>query len=227
MPDRGRVLHVDDDPTARMVFAHWLARNGYEHAIASGPAEAEGLLAQGSFDVVLSDIHMPGNIRLEWIEQVLARPGAPAVLLLTGSPAFESACRAANLAVAGYLLKPVEFAVLDQTLQRLVRARRHDASVLSLTRDIVHLLKESPRPDVRPDGAHARKLALLTQALETRLEEPAGDESWSAAIADAIAVIEQTRHSFRSRELGQLRARLQRVLMRESAIANPAEPLFA
>lgn len=211
-PDRGRVLHVDDDPTARMVFAHWLARHGYEHAIAGSPAEAEPLLARTSFDVILSDIHMPGNVRLEWIEQVLARPAAPAVLLLTGTPAFESASRAANLAVAGYLLKPVDFTLLDDTLQQLVRGRRHQASILSLTRDIVHLLKQPESPAAAPISVHARKLALLTEALASRLDEPAGGESWSAAIADAIAVIEQTRHSFHSRELGRLRARLHRVL---------------
>lgn len=216
-PTRGRILHVDDDPMARMVFSGWLQHHGYEHHHAADPAEADDLLSMVKVDLILSDIHMPGNCRLEWVEDLLARANAPAVILLTGQPGFETACRAANLPVAGYLLKPVELTGLDATLQRVLQAQRRRADFLSLSHDILRLLGTRGLQGSTEEGSLVSRLALLAGCFGGRSPgrtggEPANDLLWRAAVTDTIAVIEGTRHSFRSRELGQLRLRLQDLL---------------
>src|SRR5689334_5790188 len=70
---RGSILYVDDDEMARTVLGGWLRLNGYDHRNAASPIEADTILTQHVFDLVISDIHMPGNHRLEWVEQVLNR----------------------------------------------------------------------------------------------------------------------------------------------------------
>src|SRR3954471_6999947 len=95
--DRARVLLVDDDPNSGFALCGWLTCKGYDVVQASGPAEADARLADAAFDVVISDIHMPGNERLQWVEELLQRSNPPAIVLLTGNPEYETACRAANL----------------------------------------------------------------------------------------------------------------------------------
>lgn len=216
LPVRGRVLHVDDDPMARMILGEWLKLHRYESRTASGPAEADRLLGQAPVDLVLSDIHMPGNCRLEWVEQVMARKNAPAVIVITGTPEFETACRAANLSVAGYLLKPVVLSDLDAIIQRVLRERRRLTDSRVLARDVLRLLETCPRPLSPTEEALADKLVLLAGCLGDTLKGPPtgspGDVSWRAVVTDTIAVIERTKHSFRSAELGKVRLRLQQVL---------------
>jgi len=216
-PARGRVLYVDDDDMARTVLAGWLRLNDYDHRNAASPVEADALLAQYVFDLVISDIHMPGNHRLEWVEQVLNRETPPAVILVTGSPNFETACRAANLPVAGYLLKPMQLASLDPILQRIINGQRQRADFLTLSHDILRLLGTQGTEDPTGQTTLVNKLAQLAQCFNARNLDPSGDGSpndvrWRAALGDTIAVIEKTKHSFHSRELGQLRIRLQHLL---------------
>src|SRR6185369_1358457 len=92
IPSRGRILYVDDDDMARTVLAGWLRLNNYDYRIAANPRDADVVLEQEVFDLVISDIHMPGNHRLEWVERVLNRETPPAVILVTGQPQFETAC---------------------------------------------------------------------------------------------------------------------------------------
>ena len=214
---RGRILHVDDDPMARMVFSGWMKHHNYDHHQAASPAEADALLAKTTVDIVISDIHMPGNCRLEWVEQLLARENPPAIILLTGKPELETACRAANLPVAGYLLKPPQLSTLDATLQHILQGQRRRTDFLTLSHDILRLLGTQGTEDLTEQTTLVNKLAQLAQCFNARNLDPGDDGSpndvrWREALGDTIAVIEKTKHSFHSRELGQLRIRLQHLL---------------
>jgi CheY-like chemotaxis protein len=230
--DRARVLVVDDDPDSRVALDGWLDCKGYAVAQAAGPAEADELLARTKFDAVISDIHMPGNERLQWAEQLLQRPGAPAVVLLTGNPEFETACRAANLAVAGYLVKPPDFNVVEALLRRVVAEQRQRAEFLQVSKEILSLLGAHGANGLVHERVLVERLAGLAHCFAGRMARaeagpagmPPGDEPWRAAIGETIAVIEKTKDSFRSKELGQLRLRLQRMLAgRQSAGGLAAE----
>jgi CheY-like chemotaxis protein len=192
----------------------------YDVTRATNPREADELLVRAKFDVVLSDIHMPGNERLQWVERLLQEACPPAIVLLTGNPEFETACRAANLSVAGYLVKPPDFGLVDELLRRLVAERRQRAEFLSLSREILGLLGAHGANGLAQECALVERLALLARhfAVSVAAGETGpsgtrpGDETWRAVISETIAVIEKTKQSFRSKELGQLRLRLQRLL---------------
>jgi CheY-like chemotaxis protein len=212
-----RVLLVDDDPDSSMALSGWLGCKGYDVTQAGGPAEADELLAHEKFDAVLSDIHMPGNERLQWVEQLLQRPGSPAIVLLTGNPEFETACRAANLSVAGYLVKPPDFNVVDELLRRIVAEQVARAEFLQVSKDILGLLGAHGANGLAHERALLGRLARLAHCFAGRVAQaeagpPPADEAWREVIAETIAVIEKTKQSFRSKELGVLRQRLQRLL---------------
>lgn len=221
---RGHLLHVDDDPVSSLVLCEWLKLNGYTVDHADCPDQANPLLARGEYDLIISDIHMPGNHRLEWVETLLTAGCRAPILLMTGSPELETACRAANLPVSGYLIKPPDWAALDAKLQSAIADSRRRRDFLQLSGEILRLLDTRRHLSGPQESELATRLATLATTFSGAAEGrpptphaggPAGreaDSRWRHAIEDTIEVIERTKHSFRSKELGQLRRRLQGVL---------------
>lgn len=218
---RGKILLVDDDPQVGKVLCTWLRKIGYQVTFASNPDEADKLLASSPFELVLSDVNMPGNFRLEWVEGLLNRGSSPPILLITGTPVLATACRAANLPVAGYLLKPLDFTTLGDVIQRVVQEHRRRGEFTSVAQDIIHLLTARNIESTPEESALVGRLAQLYASFRSHPEriaaDPPADEAWRSAITDAIGVIEKTKHSFRSRELGDLRQRLLHLVRSEGS----------
>jgi EAL domain-containing protein (putative c-di-GMP-specific phosphodiesterase class I) len=83
-----------------------------------------------SFDVILSDIDMPGMSGIQLLERVRARDLDVPVVLITGNPSVETAIKAMEQGALRYLVKPVELEVLLKVagdavrLHRLAKAKR-------------------------------------------------------------------------------------------------------
>lgn len=233
---RVRVLLVDDEPTTGAPLEAWLRRSGFDVVFADGPAAADRALDTGTFDVVLSDVQMPGNFRLEWIERRLQGECPPPILLMTGSPELETAMRAANLPVAGYLLKPLYYDEAALTIQRLAADHSRRLELLELSRGVTHLLSSAATgatvdPLARELRRLAEQLALEARRSPRDTSPVHATDSWRDAITETIAVLEKTKHSFRSKELGELRRRLERLVpppkQPHATIAGPAKAATA
>jgi DNA-binding response OmpR family regulator len=112
MAESGRILIVDDEVLFLMSAADRLSKEGYKCATAPDGDTAVELLKQNDYDLVISDINMPGNTNLEFIEKLEQVANGMPVILLTGYPSIDSAIRAVRLPVVAYLLKPVDFNLL-------------------------------------------------------------------------------------------------------------------
>jgi len=106
------ILVVDDDAAIRETAALALEKAGHAVRRAGSVAEAVAWLANGSFDVVLSDIYMPGEDGLSLLSRLSERPDAPKVVLMTARGSVETATVAARLGAAGYVAKPFDVARL-------------------------------------------------------------------------------------------------------------------
>lgn len=216
---QSKILIVDDDPLTCTMLAGWVEHLGAHAVVAHSTSAADAALAQEAFDILLSDVHLPGNQQLRWVQQILAREAAPAVVLITGTPELQSTLRAANLAVAGYLVKPLDLGALQALCKELMEARRHRRQMLDLSRETARLLEFSPGSE-RVDPSVREHLARLAQNLALASERPplrgavpfAPDAPWRTTIVEAIAVLEKTKHAFRSKDLGLLRRRLEETL---------------
>lgn len=209
-----RILFVEDDPISAASVGGWLERKGARVTHASGPAAANTALARAEFDVLLSDIQMPGNENLDWIELIARRRPALHIVLLTGSPQIDSAIKAANLHVAAFLVKPPDLAELETiiaALQATTEVRRHAKACIE---ELRAALARADGIDEAHVTSRLRELNEMWPLLETdpyvRSLAAAGD--LRTVVLDAVQVIERTKDSFRSRELGQLRQRLLRAL---------------
>jgi DNA-binding NtrC family response regulator len=116
----GRILLVDDHAELRRVWIRVLRRAGHEVEEATSAREALKLLAERSFDLVLSDIQMPDMTGLELLAKVRALDPELAVVLLTGAPEAASVARANELGASDYLTKPIDLARLTATVGRCV-----------------------------------------------------------------------------------------------------------
>src|SRR5437773_6393964 len=97
---------------------------GYEVEAAGDGREAMDLVAKSDFDVVLSDIAMPGMNGLQLLRAVRQKDLAVPAILMPGNPMVETAVQAIEHAALGYLLKPVSREALLRALEEAVRLHR-------------------------------------------------------------------------------------------------------
>ncbi|HSY17223.1 MAG TPA: response regulator [Candidatus Acidoferrales bacterium] len=232
----GRILFADDDEQFRLGLGKRLQRAGFECDFAGSATEAVALLQSKEYDVLLSDINMPGNARLEMIENLPAIVAGLPVILITGGPTMETATRSVRLRVTAYLTKPPEFDELCQLL-RVAVAECRDARIVNGSRrqlqdwdhDLAHiqkLLLQQPGPGRQVAMQSylrltVRNLVVGLVELEHLLIHEGGrlgtdqaleKQDLLKAVRKTIAVLEQTRAHFKSKELGELRKELEGLL---------------
>ena len=117
---RLRAYLIDDEPLALKRLTRMLQATGRVEIVgqASDPVKGLAQLADEPVDVLFLDIHMPGLTGFQVLERL---PAGPAVVFTTAHDAH--AVRAFEVNAADYLLKPVERARLDATLDRLTERR--------------------------------------------------------------------------------------------------------
>jgi EAL domain-containing protein (putative c-di-GMP-specific phosphodiesterase class I) len=118
---RGVVLLVDDEPTITRGYARSLTASGFTVEVAHNGAEAAERFRQRAFDVIVSDISMPGMNGLELLRAVREHDLDVPVIIMTGAPAVQSAVEAMEYGAYRYLVKPIDPAELEEVLARAVR----------------------------------------------------------------------------------------------------------
>ncbi|HEY7512843.1 MAG TPA: HD domain-containing phosphohydrolase, partial [Vicinamibacteria bacterium] len=119
-----KVLLVDDHAPVLRFLALAFKSNGCIVATAASAEEAFDLLSQQTFDLVVSDIKMPGLSGLDVLRAVKGRqPGAP-VVLITGMPSVDSAVFGLRNQAFDYLTKPFSVEDVHNLLQRVREERR-------------------------------------------------------------------------------------------------------
>jgi len=113
-----KVLVVDDDPVVGRSFDRVLSGKGYAVITAGSAQEALNKLDAEDYDVVFTDIKMPGMGGLEMAERVRSqRPWLPVVIITGyGSPGNEARAEAAG--VSGFLRKPLSPEMIEGSAQK-------------------------------------------------------------------------------------------------------------
>jgi DNA-binding NtrC family response regulator len=126
MASRGRILIADDEKAFLKYSADLFKKEGFVCDCAINGAEAIDLLRAHQYDVVISDIRMPGNSDLKLAQEVSRLQDGVPVVLVTGYPSMDTAVRAVELPVVAYIEKPVEFKqLLSRVESAIMRMRKH------------------------------------------------------------------------------------------------------
>ncbi len=125
------VLIVDDEKHTREGLQQALAEN-YDVTVAANAEEAFNLLDSQPFDVVVTDLRMPGKSGLKVIDKALALPQRPAVLMMTAYGNVESAVEAMKRGAVDFLTKPVNIERLEVLIQRALKTKTLEVEVQQL-----------------------------------------------------------------------------------------------
>ena len=100
------VLVVDDDPAVRELLSRALTAAGYFVDLAVDGASAVVRLGEKAYDLMITDLKMPGQDGLSVIREARRTSPTLPVIVITGYSTEAAAIEAINLGVAGYLTKP-------------------------------------------------------------------------------------------------------------------------
>ncbi len=119
----GSILVVDDMLMVRDMLSRALSSEGYRVATAGSGEEALSRIAEQEFDVILTDILMPGVGGLEVLERSRLVSPRAAVILITGHASLDTAITALRCGACDYLEKPLDLDVLSLRVRHLVQHR--------------------------------------------------------------------------------------------------------
>jgi len=126
MPDRHRLLVVDDDPGARDWLALFASRLGYEvEAVATGE-EAVSSCRESPPDLVTLDVLLPGISGLETLKELRKLAPQLPVVMLSGHGRTETIVEAVRSGAADFLRKPFEPEELESSFARALMQSRQD-----------------------------------------------------------------------------------------------------
>ena len=113
-----KVLVVDDDPVVGKSFSRVLSQKGYLVITAEDAQEALRKMQEGDYDVVVTDIRMPGMSGIELAERVKASHPWTPVVIVTGYGTMESEERANAAGVTSFLHKPLSPEMIEDSMAR-------------------------------------------------------------------------------------------------------------
>ena len=125
------VLIVDDEKHTREGLQQALS-DSYDVSIAASADEAFNLLDAQPFDVVLTDLRMPGKSGLKVIDKALGLPQRPAVLMMTAYGNIDTAVEAMKRGAIDFLTKPVNIERLEVLIQRSLKTKTLEIEVQQL-----------------------------------------------------------------------------------------------
>jgi DNA-binding NtrC family response regulator len=117
------ILVVDDEKAIQEILAFTLTAEGYEVATAGSGEEALTRVERQDFDVILTDIVMPGVDGLEVLERSRLLNPRASVIVMTAYAALETAISALRGGACDFLEKPFEIEDLKQRVRRLLQFR--------------------------------------------------------------------------------------------------------
>ncbi len=138
---RVKILVVDDESGPRDLLEEALSQKGYQVKTAKSGEQACQLLDKAAFDLVLTDLKMPGLNGIELLNKIRALSPEIHVIIITGYASLRSAIEAIRGGAYDYLTKPFQLAelyvVVNNAVERIKLIRENN--------DLLHQLKKTSK----------------------------------------------------------------------------------
>src|ERR1700747_1915990 len=184
MPAKAHILVIDDDPNTLASLSRAFRLAGHDATVCDNATRALELLTNDSFDLILSDVVMPGKSGLELLEDLKNAGVKTPVVLISGQANIEMAVRATKLGALDFLEKPLSTDKLLVTVENALRLSHLEDENRELTRRLGKHQLVGSGPAMKKLLAQIDKVA----ASETRVcilgETATGKELVARAIHD-------------------------------------------
>ena len=136
-----RTLLVEDEANMVRTLSRILERRGFAvEAVRNGSEALQRLAEEAPFDLVITDLNMPGMDGMQLLREMQARQLRPATIVLTGHGTIQTAVEAMKLGAGDYLIKPCHPDELLLVAARLLELR-------DLRREVTRLKGELRKVD--------------------------------------------------------------------------------
>lgn len=122
-----RVLYAEDDENTRELFKLFFSQVGWQFEVVTDGTSALKSVAEHTFDVVITDLRMPGLDGLELLRHIRHNNPAQAVIVVTASGSMNDLLNLMREGATDIIQKPVDFDTLQKSVTRVLsRVRQHD-----------------------------------------------------------------------------------------------------
>ncbi len=182
-----RILVVDDDPRICELVCRWLEREGHSCSGTESGESAVKMLREEHYDLVITDIMMPGMSGVDLLTFVKSQFPEMAVLMLTPVDDRTTALMTFELGAYGYILKPfhgddillhvanalerrrlmLNTQAYERDLEKRIRER--DLEVQGLEKEMVHRLNSTADSHRDETRAHGKRVGLVSALIARHL----------------------------------------------------------
>lgn len=124
MPHRANLLIVDDEANTLASLARAFRLGGHEVTVCDSAAKALELVKTQTFDLIFSDVVMPGKDGLAFLADLRSLKNSTPVVMMSGQAHIEMAVRATKLGALDFLEKPISTEKLLLTLENALKLQR-------------------------------------------------------------------------------------------------------
>ncbi|HXC48982.1 MAG TPA: sigma-54 dependent transcriptional regulator [Candidatus Sulfotelmatobacter sp.] len=165
MPRKAHLLLIDDDPNTLASLARAFRLAGHEATVCDNASRAVELVRAEHFDLILSDVVMPGKSGMELLEDLKKAGVQTPIVLISGQANIEMAVKATRLGALDFLEKPLSTDKLLLTVENALKLSRLEDE----NRELRHRLGKH---ELVGSGPAMKKLLAQTErvaASETRV----------------------------------------------------------
>ena len=134
MPSKAHLLIVDDEANTLASLSRAFRLEGHEATVCDNATKALELATTQPFDLILSDVVMPGKDGLALLEELKAQGVPTPVVMMSGQAHIEMAVRATRLGALDFLEKPISTEKLLLTVENALKLGRLERQNLDLQR---------------------------------------------------------------------------------------------
>ena len=124
MPQKAHLLIVDDEPNTLASLSRAFRLAGHEATVCDNANKALALAKAEEFDLILSDVVMPGKDGLSLLEELKAEQVSAPVVMMSGQAHIDMAVRATRLGALDFLEKPISTEKLLLTVENALKLQR-------------------------------------------------------------------------------------------------------
>ncbi len=124
-----KILVIDDDTSFCIMLKTFLQKKGYAVTNAFNAAEAEDVIKNQTFDVVLTDIRLPDRDGIEILKLIKQTAMATQVILMTGYTDIKTAVQAMKIGAFDYVGKPINPDEILHTIEQSLRKKSNPQTV--------------------------------------------------------------------------------------------------
>jgi DNA-binding response OmpR family regulator len=237
-----KIILADDEPTFLKSTSELLRKEGFFCDCADTGDSVLKKMSDADFDILIADINMPGNSNLELIKKIIELYPSVIVILITAYPSQQTAIEAIGLQVSGYIVKPFDFNLLLKNVKTSIKACKLSKLVKKTKENLVQWIKEMDCIELAMQkGKHnifenslnsflilnTEKITDIFESIRsiTNLIDDVNPNAnicefmecpklaqFNDGIKQAISSIQKTKELYKSKQLGNVREKLEKLL---------------